>query len=72
MTCQVCSGTGIRDYGNGCTEDCPACLDDGFCPACGADNINVVYVDGDDCEWAWDGETPCPACGWTLRQEAAA
>jgi hypothetical protein len=64
--CAACNGTGILDFGD-YTENCPECLDDGFCPRCDADNSNVVYVDSDDCTWAWDGETPCPACGWTLE-----
>lgn len=55
--------------GDGCTDDCPDRPGDGFCRACGADNINVVYVDGDDCTWAWDGETPCPNCGWSREAQ---
>ena len=63
--CTTCGGTGIVDCGD-YTEDCPVCLDEGYCPRCGADNENVVSVDEDGFEWAWDGQTPCPACGWKL------
>ena len=68
--CETCGGTGIIDCGHGCTTDCPDCLDVAYCPRCGADNINVVYVDADGFTWAWDGKTPCPACGWSLADAA--
>ena len=64
--CETYRGTGILDLGDGCTTDCLDCLEECYCPACGADNINVVSVDGDGCTWTWDGTTPCPACGWKL------
>ena len=69
-TCETCGGTGILDRGDGCTEFCPVCLDDCYCPRCGADNSSAFYVDSDHYTWAWDGETPCPACGWKLAHAA--
>ena len=63
--CTTCGGTGILDRGD-YTEDCPDCLDADYCPACGADNSSVTYLDANGFEWAWDGTEPCPACGWKL------
>jgi hypothetical protein len=80
--CETCGGTGRIpaqchiQHDNGTVETrptlgyCPDCLADGYCPRCGADNINVGYVNKDGYTWAWDGETPCPACGWKLADAA--
>jgi hypothetical protein len=67
--CETCGGTGIVDCGD-YTKYCPVCLDEGYCPRCGADNVGIVSVDGDGYTWAWDGETPCPACGWDMTYAA--
>jgi len=64
--CPTCNGTGRIDRG-GYTEDCQ-CLEDGYCPACSADNVNVPYTTAEGLLWPWDGTTPCPLCGWSLDQ----
>jgi predicted RNA-binding Zn-ribbon protein involved in translation (DUF1610 family) len=67
--CTTCDGAGILDSGDGYTFTCPDCLEEGYCPACGADNGFVTYKDSDGFEWAWDGKTPCPLCGWKLAAQ---
>ena len=62
--CELCGGTGFESHGDGCTEFCPVCLEEMYCPRCGADNSSATYLDANAFEWAWDGETPCPTCGW--------